>query len=51
MVLHNGENDISLVFDGCESHRGDHHDHEVERLNLVSLNAQTKSRAMENTPS
>ena len=43
MVLHDGENDISLVFDGCKSHRGDHHHHEVERLDLVRLNAQTKS--------
>lgn len=40
-VLHDGKNDVSLVFDGCERHRCDHYDHEVECLIRVSLNAQT----------
>ena len=40
-VLHDGENNISLIFDGCESHRRDHYDHEVECLNFVSLDAET----------
>ena len=30
--LHDGEDDVGLVFDGCKSHRCDHYDHEVERL-------------------
>ena len=51
VVLLNGENNISLIFDRRESHRGNHHDHEVECLDLVSLNAQAKSRAMDYTPS
>lgn len=32
VVLHYSKDDISLVLDGCESHGGDHYDHEVERL-------------------
>ena len=38
-VLHDSKDDVSLVFDGCESHRCDHHDHKVECLDVVSLNA------------
>lgn len=40
--LHDGEDDVSLVLDGCESHRCDHYDHEVERLKFISLDAATK---------
>ena len=43
MVLHDGENDVSLVLDGCEGHRCDHYDHKVECLIHVSLKAKTKS--------
>lgn len=39
VVLHDSKDDVSLVFDGCESHWCDHYDHEVECLNLVSLDA------------
>lgn len=37
VVLHDGKNNVSLVLDGCKSHRRDHYDHEVEGLDLVSL--------------
>lgn len=43
-VLHDGKNNISLILDGCERHRCDHYDHEVECLISVSLNARTDSR-------
>lgn len=36
-VLHDGKDNISLVFDGCESHRRDHYDHKIECLAPVSL--------------
>ena len=39
VVLHNGKDNVSLVFDGCESHRCDHYDHEVECLHLLSFDA------------
>ena len=39
VVLHDGENNVSLVFDRCESHWCDHYDHEVERLHLLSFDA------------
>ncbi len=32
MCLHDGEDDVSLVFDRCKSHRCDHYHHEVECL-------------------
>ena len=41
MVLHDGKNHVSLIFDGCKSHRCDHYDHEVECLDVVSLDAET----------
>lgn len=39
MGLHDSEDDISLVFDGCESNRCDHYDHEIKRLRLLSFDA------------
>lgn len=41
VVLHDSKNNVSLVFDGCERHRCDHYNHEVECLIRVSLNART----------
>ena len=38
-VLHHSKDDVGLVFDGSESHRGYHHDHEIESLELVRLSA------------
>lgn len=38
--LHDGKNNISLVFNGCESHGCDHYDHEVECLRLLSFDAE-----------
>lgn len=43
VILHNGEDNVSLVLDGCESHRCDHYDHEVECLKFVSLDAETNA--------
>ena len=39
-VLHDGEDNVSLVFDRCESYRCNHHNHEVECLDLVTLDAE-----------
>lgn len=41
LVLHDGKNNVSLVFDGCKRHWCNHYHHEVECLVRVSLNAQT----------
>ncbi len=41
MILHDGKDNVCLIFDGCESHRCDHYDHEIECLDLVSLDAGT----------
>ena len=35
--LHDGEDDIGLILNGCESHRCDHYDHKIECLDPVSL--------------
>ena len=35
-VLHDGKNNISLVFDGCEGYRRNHYDHKIECLAPVS---------------
>ena len=52
LVLHYGKDDVGLVFDGCESHRCDHHDHEIECLNLVSVDGQPmEPKTMKYTPS
>lgn len=39
VVLHDGEDNVSLVLDRCESYRCNHYDHEVECLDLVTLDA------------
>ena len=44
MVLHDGEDNICLVFDGGESHRCDHYDHEVECLHPLSSDAEKMKR-------
>ena len=52
VVLHDGKDNVSLVSDGCKSHRCDHHDHEVECLDLFSLRANmiSEPKAMKYIP-
>jgi len=35
--IHDGEDDVRLIFDGGESYGRDHHDHEVEGLACISV--------------
>ena len=44
VVLHDSKDNVSLILDGCESHRCDHYDHEIECLDLVSLDADMSAK-------